>query len=65
MVQGTILIELKAVSQVTSGMDAALFDAQSIITPTCGIRFADEQGAVAIMETSVLISRHIREHFST
>ncbi len=46
--------------QVVSVMDPGLFDAQSIITPTCGIRFADEPGSIAIMEASVKISRHVR-----
>jgi hypothetical protein len=46
--------------QVVSVMDPGIFDAQSIITPTCGIRFADEPESRAIMEASVLISRHVR-----
>jgi len=46
--------------QVVSHMDPGLFDAQSIITPTCGIRFADEPESLAIMKASVSISRHVR-----
>jgi len=37
-----------------------LFDAQSLITPSCGIRFADRAGALAIMKTAGEISRRIR-----
>jgi hypothetical protein len=48
--------------QVVSVMDPVLFDAQSMITPTCGIRFADEPQSIAIMEESVAVSRHIREN---
>ncbi len=48
--------------QVVSVMDPVLFDAQSMITPTCGIRFADEPESIAIMEESVAVSRHIREN---
>jgi hypothetical protein len=38
-----------------------LFDAQSLITPSCGIRFSDQVGALAIMQTAAEISRRIRE----
>ncbi len=48
--------------QVVSVMDPVLFDAQSMITPTCGIRFADEPESITIMEESVAVSRHIREN---
>jgi hypothetical protein len=42
-------------------MPEHLFDAQSLITPSCGIRFADREGAAAIMQTAAGISRRIRE----
>jgi hypothetical protein len=41
-------------------MPEHLFDAQSLITPSCGIRFADRNGALAIMKTAAQISRRIR-----
>ena len=41
-------------------MPEYLFDAQSLITPSCGIRFADRNGALAIMKTAAQISRRIR-----
>jgi len=37
-----------------------LFDAQAIITPSCGLRLADVPGAVRIMETVAEISHHAR-----
>jgi hypothetical protein len=42
-------------------MPEYLFDAQSLITPSCGIRFADRQGAIEIMQTAADISRRIRK----
>jgi hypothetical protein len=47
-------------NQLCLRMDSTLFDAQSLITPTCGIRFADRDGAVAIMQAAAEISRRIR-----
>ena len=38
----------------------ALFDRQAMITPSCGIRFADRNGAMAIMQAAAEISRRIR-----
>lgn len=38
-----------------------LFDAQSIITPSCGLRLADVPGAIRIMETVAEISHHARK----
>ena len=38
----------------------SLFDRQSLITPSCGIRFADRSGAIAIMQAAVEISARIR-----
>ena len=48
-------------TQLCSRMPEHLFDAQSLITPSCGIRFADRKGALAIMQTAAEISRRIRE----
>jgi hypothetical protein len=42
-------------------MSEDLFDAQSLITPSCGIRFADRKTARAIMQAAAEISRRIRE----
>ena len=47
-------------SEVTSYIPKDLFDAQSLITPSCGIRFADETQSVWIMKTAAEISRRIR-----
>jgi len=47
-------------NRLCSRMPEHLFDAQSLITPSCGIRFADREGAVAIMQTAAEISRRIR-----
>ncbi len=38
----------------------ALFDSQSLITPSCGIRFADRAGAVEIMRAAAEISKRAR-----
>jgi hypothetical protein len=48
-------------TQLCTRIPERLFDAQSLITPSCGIRFADREGAVAIMQTAAEISRRIRE----
>jgi hypothetical protein len=48
-------------NRLCSHMPEQLFNAQSLITPSCGIRFADRTGAVAIMQTAAEISRRIRE----
>ena len=47
-------------SQLTARMPEILFDAQSLITPSCGIRFADRDGSLAIMGAAAEISRRIR-----
>ena len=47
-------------SQLTSRMPVSLFDAQSLTTPSCGIRFADRNGSLSIMRTAAEISRRIR-----
>jgi hypothetical protein len=39
----------------------SLFDQQSLITPSCGIRFADRNGAIAIMKAAAEISVRIRK----
>ena len=48
-------------TQLCTHMPEHLFDAQSLITPSCGIRFADRNGALAIMQTAAEISRRIRQ----
>jgi hypothetical protein len=48
-------------AQLCTHMPEKLFDAQSLITPSCGIRFSEPQGALAIMQTAAGISRRIRE----
>jgi len=47
-------------TQMSARMDRELFDAQSLITPSCGIRFADRQGSRDIMGAAAEISRRIR-----
>ena len=47
-------------TQLCSRIPEDLFDSQSLITPSCGIRFADRDGALAIMQTTAEISRRIR-----
>lgn len=48
-------------AQLCASISEELFDAQSLITPSCGIRFADRNGAVAIMQAAAEISRRVRE----
>ena len=45
---------------LTARMPEKLFDAQSLITPSCGIRFADRKGSLDIMGAAAEISRRIR-----
>ncbi len=47
-------------TQLTKRLPAELFDAQSLITPSCGIRFADRKGAGEIQRAAAEISRRIR-----
>jgi hypothetical protein len=47
-------------TQLCQKMPYELFDAQSLITPSCGIRFADRDGSLAIMGAAAEISRRIR-----
>lgn len=47
-------------TQLCAKMPEKLFDAQSLITPSCGIRFADRDGSLAIMGAAAEISRRIR-----
>jgi len=47
-------------TQLTSRVPERLFDAQSLVTPSCGIRFADRNGALAIMGAAAEISQRIR-----
>jgi len=47
-------------TQLCARMPENLFDAQSLITPSCGIRFADREGSLAIMGAAAEISRRIR-----
>ena len=47
-------------SQLTARITEDLFDAQSLITPSCGIRFADRSGSRAIMGAAAGISRRIQ-----
>ncbi len=50
-------------TQLCTKMPEELFDAQSLITPSCGIRFADCNGARQIMQAAAEISYHIRQNF--
>ncbi len=47
-------------ARATETIDPDLFDRQSLITPTCGIRNADDRGAVEIMEATASLSRRFR-----
>jgi hypothetical protein len=47
-------------TQLCARMPEKLFDEQSLITPSCGIRFADRKGSLAIMGSAAEISRRIR-----
>jgi hypothetical protein len=48
-------------SHLCACMPEHIFDAQSLITPSCGIRFADRHGSLAIMKTAAEISQRIRD----
>lgn len=48
-------------AQLCARMPEKLFDARSMITPSCGIRFADREGSLAIMGAAAEISRRIRK----
>jgi hypothetical protein len=48
-------------TQLCTRMPEKLFDAQSLITPSCGIRFADRNGSLAIMGAATEISHRIRK----
>ncbi|OPX64713.1 MULTISPECIES: hypothetical protein [unclassified Methanoregula] len=48
-------------SQLCARMPEKLFDARSLITPSCGIRFASREGSLAIMGAAAEISRRIRK----
>ncbi len=47
-------------TQMCETVDEELFFRRSMITPTCGIRFADEAGAEEIMQATAAISRLAR-----
>jgi hypothetical protein len=46
--------------EVTGHVDAEVFDARSLITPSCGIQLGTEAEAVAIMETAAAVSAKVR-----
>jgi hypothetical protein len=51
-------------TQLCTRMPDQLFDAQSLITPSCGIRFADRNSARDIMQAAAEISRRIRQNLT-
>jgi hypothetical protein len=51
-------------TKLCTRMPEELFDAQSLITPSCGIRFADRPTARQIMRAAAEISHRIREKYS-
>jgi hypothetical protein len=51
-------------TQLCTRMPDDLFDAQSLITPSCGIRFADRPTALRIMQAAAEISARIRQKYS-
>jgi hypothetical protein len=52
---------LKIRTQLCTRMPEKLFDAQSLITPSCGIRFANREGSLAIMGAAGEISHRVRK----
>ncbi|MDO9324576.1 MAG: hypothetical protein Q7T80_06415 [Methanoregula sp.] len=48
-------------TQLCTRMPESLFDSQSLITPSCGIRFADRTSACSIMQTATEISHRIQK----
>ncbi|MHB8163746.1 MAG: uroporphyrinogen decarboxylase/cobalamine-independent methonine synthase family protein [Methanoregula sp.] len=46
-------------TQLCTRMPEDLFDAQSLITPSCGIRFADRASACSIMQAAAEISKRV------
>jgi len=48
-------------AQLSTRMPEHLFDAQSLITPSCGIRFADRGSACSIMQAAAEISHRIQK----
>jgi hypothetical protein len=51
-------------TQLCTRMSEQLFDAQSLITPSCGIRFADRTAACSIMQAATEISHRIQKESS-
>ena len=51
-------------TQICTRMPEHLFDAQSLITTSCGIRFADRDSACDIMKAAADISARIRENLT-
>ncbi|MDP2797118.1 MAG: hypothetical protein Q8N94_06385 [Methanoregula sp.] len=51
-------------TQLCTHMPEQLFDAQSLITPSCGIRFADRNSARDIMQAAAEISHRIRQNYT-
>jgi hypothetical protein len=51
-------------TQLCTRMPEQLFDAQSLITPSCGIRFADRTSACSIMQATAEISDRIQQEDS-
>ncbi|WAC04006.1 MAG: hypothetical protein OS112_05890 [Methanoregula sp.] len=47
-------------AELCTRIPVSLFDRQSIVTPSCGIRFADRSGALAIMQAAGEISSRIK-----
>ena len=47
-------------AELSTRVNPALFDRQSLITPSCGIRFADRNGAMEIMKAAAAISSMVK-----
>lgn len=57
----SLFLKYRAIrTQLCTRIPEKLFDAQSLITPSCGIRFADREGSLAMMGAAQEISRRIR-----
>ncbi|HZD42610.1 MAG TPA: hypothetical protein VE134_00995, partial [Methanomicrobiales archaeon] len=46
--------------QICEYVSPEKFFSQSLVTPTCGIRFADEAGSLSIMGMAAALSRRMR-----
>jgi len=61
----SLFARIKAIrEEACSWLDPEVFTRQSMVTPTCGIRLADERGAGEIMSTTAELARRAREEWT-